>query len=136
MIEHLPTLNATLNAVSTVLLVVGYFLIRKKHIKAHRAVMFCALLVSFTFLSSYLYYHYHHGVTRYEGTGWLRYVYFAILSTHTILAVIVLPLALITFSYALRARFQQHKAWARWTLPVWLYVSATGVFVYLLLYHW
>ncbi len=136
MIEHLPSLNALLNATSGVLLITGYWLIRKKRVSAHRAVMISAFCVSVAFLSSYLYYHYHHGVTRYTGTGWLRSLYFAILSTHTVLAGVVVPLVLITLFYALRGKFPTHRAWARWTLPIWLYVSLTGVVVYLMLYHW
>jgi uncharacterized membrane protein YozB (DUF420 family) len=135
MIEFLPSLNALLNATATVLLVTGFLLIRRQRVTAHHRVMIGAFCVSFLFLVSYLYYHYHHGVTRYTGTGWLRFTYFAILGTHTVLAVVVVPLVLMTLFQALRGKFPRHKAWARWTLPLWLYVSVTGVIVYVMLYH-
>ncbi|MBO0801064.1 MAG: DUF420 domain-containing protein [Blastocatellia bacterium] len=134
-ISDLPTLNAILNSVSAVLLSTGYVFIRRKRIQAHRSCMIGAFITSTLFLISYLVYHYHHGATRFPGEGIVRYLYFTILSTHTILAAAIVPLILITFSRAFRRRFDRHRKIARWTLPLWLYVSVTGVIVYLMLYH-
>lgn len=134
-ISDLPTLNAILNSLSATLLVVGYFLIRRKKINAHRTCMVSAFITSTLFLISYLYYHYHHGATRFTGQGTVRTVYLTILLTHTVLAVVIVPLIFITFARALQARFDKHRVIARWTLPLWLYVSVTGVIVYLMLYH-
>ncbi len=131
----LPTVNASLNATTSVLLVTGWLLIRRKKIAAHRAVMITALGVSVLFLASYLYYHAHVGSKRFEGQGWIRPLYFGILLTHTVLAAAVVPLALVTLARGLRARYDRHRAIARWTLPIWLYVSVTGVVVYVLLYR-
>ncbi len=131
----LPTLNATLNATSATLLLIGYYFIRRRRIAAHKACMVAALLVSTLFLVSYIYYHYHHGATPFPGTGWVRTLYFSILIPHTILAVVTVPLALTTVSRAWRGRFERHKRIARWTLPLWLFVCVTGVVVYWMLYH-
>jgi len=131
----LPTLNATLNATSATLLLIGYFFIRRRRITAHKACMVAALLVSTLFLISYIYYHYHHGATVFPGTGWVRTLYFAILIPHTMLAVVIVPLALTTVYRAWRGRFERHKRIARWTLPLWLFVCVTGVVVYWMLYH-
>ncbi len=131
----LPTVNASLNATTSVLLVTGWLLIRRKKIAAHRAVMITALAVSVLFLASYLYYHAHIGSKPFEGRGWIRPVYFSILLSHTVLAAAVVPLALVTLVRGLRARYDRHRAIARWTLPIWLYVSVTGVIVYVLLYR-
>lgn len=131
----LPHLNACLNASSFVLLSSGYFFIRHKRIAAHRNCQLAALTASVLFLISYLVYHQHHGVTRFAGQGIARPIYFTILGTHTVLAVIIVPLVIITLRRALRGDFLRHKAIARWTLPMWLYVSITGVIVYLMLYH-
>ncbi len=131
----LPTVNASLNATTAVLLVTGWLLIRRKKIAAHRAVMITALGVSALFLASYLYYHAHVGSKPFEGQGWIRPVYFGILLTHTVLAAAVVPLALVTLVRGLRARYDRHRAIARWTFPIWLYVSVTGVIVYVLLYR-
>lgn len=130
-----PTVNATLNGTSAVLLVTGRTLIVRGNKAAHRAVMLAALAVSTAFLASYLYYHYHVGSVHFRGTGWSRPLYFSILISHTILAVVIVPMILITLSRALRERFDRHRAIARWTYPLWLYVSVTGVIVYLMLYH-
>lgn len=130
-----PTVNATLNGTSAVLLVTGRTLIVRGNKAAHRAVMLAAMAVSTTFLASYLYYHYHVGSVHFRGTGWSRPLYFSILISHTILAVVIVPMILITLSRALRERFDRHRAIARWTYPLWLYVSVTGVIVYLMLYH-
>jgi len=134
-ISDLPTLNAILNSISAILLSTGYAFIRQKKIRAHRSCMVGAFVTSTLFLISYLVYHYHHGATGFTGQGIVRFLYFAILSTHTILAAAIVPLVFITFSRALRRKFDRHRKIARWTLPIWLYVSVTGVIVYLMLYH-
>jgi len=134
-ITSLPSVNATLNATSAVLLIVGYYHIRQGHQQAHRACMLAAFLVSVLFLVSYLIYHFHAGTTRFTGQGWIRPVYFTLLLSHTILAALVPFLAVLTLSRALRQQIDRHRAIARWTLPIWLYVSVTGVVIYWLLYH-
>jgi uncharacterized membrane protein YozB (DUF420 family) len=131
----LPHLNATLNASSFVLLISGYYFIRRKRVIAHRNCQIAALTVSVLFLISYLTYHYHHGATRFAGQGIARPIYFTILTTHTILAGVIVPFVIITVRRARRGDFQRHKRIARFTLPMWLYVSITGVVVYLMLYH-
>jgi len=131
-----PTVNATLNGASAVLLLIGRGLILRGRMAAHRAVMITALASSSLFLGSYLYYHYHVGSVRFQGQGWSRPVYFTILISHTILAAAIVPLVIITLSRALRERFDRHQAIARWTWPLWMYVSVTGVIVYFMLYHW
>jgi uncharacterized membrane protein YozB (DUF420 family) len=134
-VEDLPALNATLNAVSGVLLVAGYLLIRARRIEPHRRCMLAACATSTLFLASYLVYHYQVGSVPFTRQGAVRPIYFAILITHVVLAATVLPLALVTLSRGLRARYAKHRAIARWTLPIWLYVSVTGVLVYVLLYQ-
>lgn len=134
-LESLPTINAFLNTTCAVLLVIGYIMIRNKRIAAHRACMLSALTCSVFFLVGYLTYHFQVGTTRYDGEGILRPIYFTILTTHTILAIVIVPMVIITLVRALRERFDKHKAIARWTLPIWLYVSVTGVVVYLMLYQ-
>ena len=131
----LPAVNATLNGTSAVLLAVGYLFIRRRRIAAHKVCMLSAFGTSSLFLISYLTYHYHVGSVRFTGQGAARAVYFTILLSHTILAAAILPLALVTLSRALRGRFDRHVRIARWTLPLWLYVSVTGVIVYWMLYH-
>ena len=131
----LPHLNALLNATSAVLLLAGYSFIRRGQVNAHKRCQLSALTTSSLFLVSYLTYHYFHGATRFAGQGIVRPVYFTILVTHTILAVVIVPLILITLTRALRADFPRHRRIARVTLPLWLYVSVTGVLVYLMLYH-
>ena len=133
--SYLPHLNAFLNGTSAVLLLTGYSFIRARNVIAHRACQIAALVVSSLFLVSYLVYHYHHGSTRFLGTGFVRPVYFTILTSHTILAVVIVPLIFLTFYRALRGDFLRHRRIARVTLPLWLYVSVTGVIVYLMLYH-
>jgi uncharacterized membrane protein YozB (DUF420 family) len=130
-----PTLNAILNGTSFVLLSAGYRFIRRKQVPAHRACMVAAVVTSGLFLISYLYYHAHVGSVRFQATGWVRPVYFAILISHTLLAASLVLLVPITLARALRQRFDRHRALARWTLPVWMYVSVTGVVIYLMLYH-
>jgi len=136
MISLLPTVNATLNALSAVLLVCGYLLIRRRRIDQHRRVMQTAFATSCLFLVCYLVYHAQVGSVSFhhEGTT-LRTVYLAILLTHTVLAATVPVLAIITLRRALAARYDKHRQIARWTLPIWLYVSVTGVVVYIMLYH-
>jgi putative membrane protein len=131
----LPTLNAGLNATCAALLVAGLVLIKQRQVMAHRACMVAAFVVSILFLASYLVYHVQVGSVRFAGTGRVRPVYFAILATHTALAAAVPPLALTTLLFGLRARYARHVRVARWTLPIWLYVSVTGVIVYVMLYH-
>ncbi len=132
-----PKINATLNGCSAVLLVTGRALIARSRVAAHRAVMIAAFVTSCLFLTSYLYYHWpgHGGVIYFHGTGVWRLVYFTILISHTILAVVIVPLVLITLSRGLRGRYERHRAIARWTYPLWLYVSVTGVIVYFMLFR-
>lgn len=134
-VSYLPHFNAILNGTSFVLLLSGYLFIRKGNVAAHRACQISAIIVSITFLCSYLTYHFQHGTTRFAGQGFARPVYFTILFTHTVLAVVIVPLVIITFRRALRADFVKHRRIARITLPLWLYVSITGVIVYLMLYQ-
>ncbi len=134
-LHDLPTVNAVLNGTAAILLVWGYTLIRKRKIAEHRRVMLSAFAVSVVFLTCYLIYHFQVGSVKFPRPGWVRNVYWTILFTHTVLAVTVPFLAVITLSRALRERFAQHKKIARWTFPIWLYVSVTGVIVYLMLYH-
>ncbi len=134
-LTDLPTVNASLNAASALLLVVGYLLVRRRRLAAHRAVMLAAFACSTLFLVSYLVYHFQVGSVRFQGTGAVRTLYFAVLLSHTVLAAAVPFLAVITLVRALRERFDRHRAIARWTLPIWLYVSATGVAVYWMLYR-
>jgi uncharacterized membrane protein YozB (DUF420 family) len=131
----LPTVNAALNATAAVLLVWGYTLIRRKRIQAHRKVMTAAFVTSCVFLACYLIYHYQVGSVPFKKTGAIRSVYLSILATHTILAAAVPVLAIITLRRGLAARYDKHRRIAHWTLPIWLYVSVTGVVVYVMLYH-
>jgi protein SCO1/2/putative membrane protein len=135
-IHDLPAVNATLNATSAILLASGYRLIRQGRVQAHRWVMLTAFCVSILFLVSYLVYHSQVGSVHYQKSGALRTIYLTILTTHTILAATVPVLAIITLRRALKARFDRHRRLARWTLPIWLYVSVTGVVVYLMLYRY
>jgi putative membrane protein len=130
-----PALNASLNAASAVLLLSGYRFIRRRNVTEHRICMVSAFIVSTAFLISYLIYHARVGSVPFQGRGWIRPVYFFILITHIVLAATILPLALVTLSRALREQFDRHKRIARWTLPIWLYVSVSGVVIYFLLYH-
>ncbi len=131
----LPAVNAILNGTAAVLIVTGIFLIKSGRQRAHRAVMIAAVISSSLFLVSYVTYHAHIGSKHFPGHGLARTIYFAILLTHTILAIIVVPLVLITLTRGLKSRFDRHRAIARWTYPVWLYVSVTGVVIYTMLYH-
>ncbi len=134
-LHFLPTLNATLNSLSAILLVTGYLCIRRKKIAAHKTAMISAVVTSSLFLISYLVYHYQIGSKHFEGQGWLRPMYFSILTSHTILAAAIVPLVIITVTRAWKGQFGRHARIARRTLPLWLYVSVTGVVVYLMLYH-
>ena len=131
----MPELNAALNLTTAILLVLGYTLIRQRAITGHTLCMLAATFTSSVFLVCYIYYHLHHGATRFPGSGPWRAVYFAILISHTILAVVQLPMIIRTLWLAFRGRFEQHKRLARITLPIWLYVSVTGVVVYWMLYR-
>jgi putative membrane protein len=130
-----PAINASLNGVSALLLATGRVLIRQKKVAQHRICMISAVITSAVFLACYLYYHAHVRSVHFPGQGWIRPVYFGILISHTILAAAVPPLAIITLTLGLRSRFDRHRRIARWTYPIWLYVSITGVVVYLLLYQ-
>jgi len=134
-VTDLPALNATLNAIASLLLVTGYVFIRRGDRRKHQYCMVAALVMSTLFLTSYVIYHLNVGSVPFTGTGWIRTVYFAVLIPHVILAAAIVPMILITVSRALRQRFDRHRAIARWTLPLWLYVSVTGVIVYLMLYQ-
>ena len=133
-LRDLPTLNAFLNATSAALLMLGVKQIYAKNVEAHKRFMVSAFVVSTLFLVSYLVYHFNVGSVGFTGTGWIRPVYFFILITHSVLAVLVPPMAIITLYRAWRGDFERHRRIARWTYPIWLYVSFTGVVVYLLLY--
>ena len=134
-ISYLPHVNACLNGTSALLLFTGYTFIRSRNVAAHRACQMAALGVSLLFLASYLTYHYHHGATRFQGAGLVRPIYFTILTSHTILAIVIVPLVILTFYRALRNDFARHRRIARITLPLWLYVCVSGVIVYLMLYQ-
>jgi uncharacterized membrane protein YozB (DUF420 family) len=133
---YFPALNATLNGISGVLLLIGRWLISRGKIAAHRTCMIAAMVASALFLCCYLFFHYEVGNVRFLGQGWARPVYFTILSTHVTLAIVIVPMAIITLSRGLKARYAKHRAIARWTWPLWMYVSVTGVIVYLMLYQW
>ena len=136
-LSQLPAVNATLNATSAVLLAAGYGCIRAGNRRAHAGFMICALVVSAVFLVSYVYLHFHVGRTTFRGTGLIRPIYFAILLSHTVLAMVAaLGLVPVTVYQAARGNFTKHKLIARWTLPIWFYVSVTGVVIYFMLYHW
>ena len=134
-VQDLPAVNASLNALSGVLLLTGYVLIRRRRVETHRKVMIAAFVTSSLFLVCYLVYHAQVGSVRFTRQGFVRPLYFTILITHVTLAAAVLPLALVTLSRGLKARYARHRAIARWTFPIWLYVSLTGVLVYVLLYQ-
>ena len=134
-VHDLPAVNATLNGISGLLLATGWMLIRGRRIQAHRTCMIAAFVTSSLFLVSYLVYHAQVGSVPFTRQGFVRPVYFTILITHVVLAAATLPLAIVTLSRGLKARFARHRAIARWTMPIWLYVSVTGVLVYVLLYQ-
>jgi putative membrane protein len=132
---RLAPLNAILNSIAAMLLVAGFYFIKGKRVAAHRACMIAATVVSAAFLTSYLTYHYRVGDVRFGGQGWIRPVYFTILIPHVILAGAIVPLVIITLYFALRGRFHHHRRIARWAWPLWIFVSVTGVMVYVLLYQ-
>ena len=134
-VTDLPALNACLNSISTILLGAGFYFIRRREIARHRMSMIAAFVCSCLFLTSYLIYHYHVGSIPFTGQGWIRPVYFTILITHIVLAATIPPLALITLYRAWRGQFDRHKRIARWTWPLWMYVSVTGVVIYVMLYQ-
>ena len=134
-VSDLPALNASLNALASLFLLAGYVFVRQKHIAAHRACMLGALATSALFLTSYLIYHYNVGSRPFTGTGPIRLVYFAILISHVLLAIAIVPMVLVTVSRALARRFDRHRRIARITWPLWMYVSVTGVIVYVMLYR-
>jgi uncharacterized membrane protein YozB (DUF420 family) len=134
-VTDLPALNACLNSISAILLAAGYFFIRRRQIERHRLAMTAAFVTSCLFLVSYLVYHYNVGSVPFTKQGWVRPVYFTILITHVVLAATIVPLALITLNNAWRKRFDKHRRIARWTWPLWMYVSVTGVVIYVMLYQ-
>ena len=134
-VTDLPAVNATLNSISTVLLVTGWVFIHRGERQKHKACMLAALVTSALFLASYVIYHAQVGSVPFKGTGWIRTVYFSVLIPHVILAAAIVPPILITVSRGLSAKYDKHRRIARWTLPIWLYVSVTGVIVYLMLYQ-
>ena len=134
-VTDLPAVNATLNTISTALLITGWVFIRRGERQKHKACMIAALVTSSLFLTSYVIYHAQVGSVPFQGTGWIRTVYFSVLVPHVILAAAVVPPILITVSRGLSAKYDKHRRIARWTLPIWLYVSVTGVIVYLMLYQ-
>lgn len=134
-LSDLPPLNAALNTCSSLLLMAGYVFIRRKNQRAHARCMIGALICSALFLTSYLTYHYFAGRTVFQNPAWFRPIYLTILLTHTVLAVAIVPLILITATRAFREKFEAHKKIARWTWPLWMYVSVTGVLIYFLLYQ-
>ena len=134
-VADLATVNAGLNATAAVLVGTGFYFIKRKNIHAHKVCMISAMVVSALFLASYLTYHYNVGSVRFTRQGWIRNVYFPLLLTHTVLAAVVLPMVLRTAFLAFKNRFRDHMRIARWTFPIWVYVSVTGVVVYVMLYH-
>jgi uncharacterized membrane protein YozB (DUF420 family) len=130
-----PALNATLNGTSAILLITAHAMIQRGRVAIHRRLMLAAVMTSSFFLISYLYYHAHVGSVRFQGHGWSRPLYFTILISHTVLAAVIVPLVVVTLVRALGARFDGHRVIARWTYPLWLYVSITGVVIYFMLYH-
>ena len=134
-IPILPHVQAVLNLTAVCLMTMAYYYIRQQNRTAHRAFMIAALVVSTLFLVSYLIYHFQVGNIPFAGQGWIRPLYFSILATHILLAALIIPLILVTLTYALKGQFSAHRRIARWTLPVWLYVSVTGVIIYLLAFH-
>lgn len=134
--SDLPTLNAFLNFCSTVCLTLGYVAIKKKQTETHKKFMISALFFSILFLTSYLIYHYHHGSTTFPELGWIKTLYLFILVPHIILAALMVPMIMATFFFAFTGKFDRHKKIARVTFPIWMYVSVTGVLIFLMVYHW
>lgn len=136
MIHHLPAVNAGLNAATFVLLTAGFVLIKRGRVAAHKACMLAAVVTAIVFLTSYVIYHVNVGATTFQHHGWIRWTYFAILISHTVLAVANVPMVIVTLRRAFGGRFEAHKRIARWTLKLWWYVSITGILVYFILYQW
>lgn len=134
-VSDLPALNASLNGVCAAFLMAGYVFIRQNRQQAHRNCMVSAFVTSCLFLISYLVYHSLAGATRFQGQGWIRPIYFTLLISHTILATAIVPLVFLTLARAIKSRFDLHRRIARWTWPIWMYVSVTGVVIYVMLYH-
>ncbi|HLF19278.1 MAG TPA: DUF420 domain-containing protein [Bacteroidota bacterium] len=134
-VSDLPLLNAFLNSTSAVFLVIGHRFMKTGNIRAHRVCMMTVFVISGLFLTSYLIYHYHHGSESFRGEGWVRPVYFSILFSHTVLATAVVPLAIVTLRRGLKGNYDLHRKIAKWTYPMWLYVSVTGVVIYVMLYQ-
>ncbi len=134
-VTQLPALNATLNSISTLLLLFGFYFIKQRDIARHKLCMVMAFVTSCLFLASYLIYHLQVGSVSFTGQGWIRPVYFAILISHIILAATIAPLALITLYRAGKGQYEKHRRIARWTWPIWMYVSVTGVVIYIMLYQ-
>lgn len=134
-ISSLPTVNAILNSLSAIFLITGHFLIRRNRIALHRTCMVAAFIISILFLTSYVIYHLHAGRTKFPEVGWVKTLYLSILLTHTVLAASVPILAVITLTRAVKQQWERHRKIARWTYPIWLYVSVTGVIIYWMLYH-
>ena len=135
-IENFPALNATLNAASTVFIAAGWWFIRRERKLPHIACMLAALVTSTVFLACYLIYHFNVGSVRFTAGGAARWIYYFILLTHVVLAIVIVPMVVLTVVPALRQRFDRHRRMGRWTMPLWLYVSVTGVVVYFMLYRW
>jgi putative membrane protein len=135
-VGDLPAVNASLNSICTVLLVAGFVFIKRERKKAHMICMIGALVVSAVFLGSYLFYHYEVGSVKFTHEGMARPIYFVILISHILLAMVLAPMVIVTVIPAIRERFDRHRKIARWTWPIWMYVSITGVIVYLMLYQW
>jgi putative membrane protein len=135
-LDQFPALNATLNSITTLLLSLGFVFIKTGRIQAHRRCMISAFATSAVFLACYLYYHFHHPTTKFTTQGPIQIVYYIVLGTHVILALVVLPFIFAAFYQALRGNFEKHKKIVRWTWPIWMYVSVTGVLVYFMLYQW
>ena len=135
-VNDLPAINAFLNSCSTVSLLMGYYWIKNQDVKKHKVCMISAFSFSTLFLILYLIYHYHVGSKLFPDLGWIKTIYLIILFTHVVLAIVMLPMIFATFYYALKDIRALHKKWARWTFPIWLYVSFTGVIIYMMLYQW
>jgi putative membrane protein len=135
-ISNLPAFNATFNFLSTLCLLFGYYSIKKKNEQRHKRFMVAALVFSTIFLTGYLIYHYHYGSTKFPELGWIKTIYLTILVPHIILATVMVPMIVMTFYYAFANKLEQHRRWARFTFPIWMYVSVTGVIIYLMVYQW
>jgi putative membrane protein len=134
--SNLPALNAFFNLLSTIALILGYYFIKKKNEVLHKRFMISAFVFSTIFLIGYLFYHYHHGSTKFPELGWIKTIYLSILFPHIILATVMVPMIIMTFKYAFTQNWEKHRKLARITFPIWIYVSVTGVIIYLMIYQW